>query len=262
MGQDRLTEGGRSIVWKAVMDSLNAHRRQGMVFKTKLFLKFERWGVGVEDLWEPGMPDKPGIPEETIQAFVADIAADVCKRVEEALDRIDPRPGPNQEIICQSCGQEFVTTVGGACPSCGHKWDGTTPATKDLSAADRAKRAWGEVQIGGPGDVVEPPAITDAIERWKADPEPSMDETWTEAERISWTEAERISWEAVERLEGSGHTPHCARRMIWGDGECECQLPKAKASAITCTCHLMDPGKLCAVCLEDMNRQLLSLIHI
>jgi hypothetical protein len=27
----------------------------------------------------------------------------------------------------------------------------------------------------------------------------------------------------VEALEKSGHTNHCAARMVWGDGECECK---------------------------------------
>ena len=27
---------------------------------------------------------------------------------------------------------------------------------------------------------------------------------------------------AIIRLEDAGHTPHCARRMVWGDGECGC----------------------------------------
>lgn len=117
MAQDRLTEGGRSIVWKAVMDSLNAHRRDGALARG-LFIKFERWTGGFGDHWEPGMPDEPSlITDADIQKLIADIAADVCRRVEEALDCIDPRE----------------------------------PA-KPPSAADKAKQRWG---AWGAGDVVE-----------------------------------------------------------------------------------------------------------
>jgi NTP pyrophosphatase (non-canonical NTP hydrolase) len=30
------------------------------------------------------------------------------------------------------------------------------------------------------------------------------------------------SMEVILGHEQDGHTPHCARRMVWGDGECEC----------------------------------------
>jgi hypothetical protein len=85
--QSRFTEGGRSIIWQAVMDSLNDHRRDG-IRTSGLFIKFESWQPAGH--WEPGMPDTPGIPEDDIQALIANIAADVCKRVETALDGVDP----------------------------------------------------------------------------------------------------------------------------------------------------------------------------
>ena len=28
----------------------------------------------------------------------------------------------------------------------------------------------------------------------------------------------------IKHLEQAGHTPHCARMQVWGDGECECDL--------------------------------------
>lgn len=28
--------------------------------------------------------------------------------------------------------------------------------------------------------------------------------------------------ECVRKLIGLGHNPHCAKRIVWGDGECEC----------------------------------------
>jgi len=27
----------------------------------------------------------------------------------------------------------------------------------------------------------------------------------------------------IQELEKQGHSPHCARRQVWGDGECECR---------------------------------------
>ena len=110
MAQDRFSEGGRGIVWKAVMDSLNAHRRRG-VFTSGTYLKFESWRAPFDD-WKPGDPDPGGLEEEDIQTFIADIAADVCKRVEEALDAIDPQRETRGE------------------------------SRPKLSAAERAKKAW------------------------------------------------------------------------------------------------------------------------
>ena len=28
----------------------------------------------------------------------------------------------------------------------------------------------------------------------------------------------------IVRLQEEGHSPHCANRQVWGDGECECHL--------------------------------------
>lgn len=33
-------------------------------------------------------------------------------------------------------------------------------------------------------------------------------------------------WTQISELEKQGHHPHCARRMVWGDGECECEYIK------------------------------------
>lgn len=30
--------------------------------------------------------------------------------------------------------------------------------------------------------------------------------------------------EETNKLIKKGHTEHCAKRMVWGDGECECHL--------------------------------------
>ncbi len=30
-------------------------------------------------------------------------------------------------------------------------------------------------------------------------------------------------FDEIERLEKDGHTYHCARRIVWGDGQCECR---------------------------------------
>lgn len=32
--------------------------------------------------------------------------------------------------------------------------------------------------------------------------------------------------EEIERLQMSGHSGHCAQRIVWGDGECECGITK------------------------------------
>jgi hypothetical protein len=45
---------------------------------------------------------------------------------------------------------------------------------------------------------------------------PEIAETAADAEKVC-AELER-----VEKLFEAGHTPHCARRIVWGDGECEC----------------------------------------
>lgn len=29
-------------------------------------------------------------------------------------------------------------------------------------------------------------------------------------------------WARITELVESGHTEHCAKRQVWGDGECEC----------------------------------------
>lgn len=173
MAQDRLTEGGRSLVWRAVADSLNAHRRTGALARG-LFLKFESWEAS-SGSWEPGMPDEPAISEEAIQNLIADIAADVCKRVEAALDRIDPREPP-----------------------------------KPPSAADRARSRWVARPSPDPG-VLKDGELPDTGQTYERI-DPQLDDP----------ELVEISQKAVEALEAEGHTPHCARRMIWGDGNCEC----------------------------------------
>lgn len=40
---------------------------------------------------------------------------------------------------------------------------------------------------------------------------------------LSCKEEIKESEEMQDRLEQKGHTPHCAARIVWGDGECECQ---------------------------------------
>ena len=37
------------------------------------------------------------------------------------------------------------------------------------------------------------------------------------------TPEEREQMDQIKRLEAEGHRWHCARRMVWGDGECECK---------------------------------------
>lgn len=97
MAQDRFSEGGRSIVWRAVMDTLNGRRRESPLAQG-LFIKFEAWR-GTLDPWKPGDPDDVHgrIREDEIQALIADIAVEVCRRVEEALDAIDP-PKPAKAV--------------------------------------------------------------------------------------------------------------------------------------------------------------------
>ena len=58
----------------------------------------------------------------------------------------------------------------------------------------------------------------------------TMDETLSEVLR-----KEQRGVRDVARLEDEGHTPHCARRIVWGDGGCECaMLPEVAADTI-CT---------------------------
>lgn len=38
---------------------------------------------------------------------------------------------------------------------------------------------------------------------------------------------ERLDQGDISMLEKNGHTPHCARRIIWGDGDCECGFDPA-----------------------------------
>ena len=45
-----------------------------------------------------------------------------------------------------------------------------------------------------------------------------MDLNW-KRDFIEQGEAES---ERIATLELQGHTAHCARRIVWGDGECEC----------------------------------------
>lgn len=35
-------------------------------------------------------------------------------------------------------------------------------------------------------------------------------------------------FEAIDDLQRIGHTSHCAKRMVYGDGECECKLKERK----------------------------------
>ena len=35
--------------------------------------------------------------------------------------------------------------------------------------------------------------------------------------------------QAISDLIESGHTEHCAARLVWGDGECECGLNKEQS---------------------------------
>lgn len=31
-------------------------------------------------------------------------------------------------------------------------------------------------------------------------------------------------FQELSKLHSQGHTLHCARRIVWGDGECECSM--------------------------------------
>ena len=37
-----------------------------------------------------------------------------------------------------------------------------------------------------------------------------------------WEAEEMDNIKAVKELQRKGHSPHCACRQVWGDGECEC----------------------------------------
>ncbi len=37
-----------------------------------------------------------------------------------------------------------------------------------------------------------------------------------------WEEEHADELREIEVFERQGHTPHCACRLVWGDGECEC----------------------------------------
>lgn len=39
---------------------------------------------------------------------------------------------------------------------------------------------------------------------------------------IECREEINIDQKRIEELEAEGHSSHCARRQVWGDGECEC----------------------------------------
>lgn len=56
-----------------------------------------------------------------------------------------------------------------------------------------------------------------------------------EVEQVAWEDIDAVhararevlgsdDTEAIAEAEADGHTPHCARRLVWGDGECECAI--------------------------------------
>ena len=47
------------------------------------------------------------------------------------------------------------------------------------------------------------------------------DELWAE-----WEIEHADELKSVDELETKGHSPHCACRIIWGDGECTCSMEK------------------------------------
>lgn len=39
-----------------------------------------------------------------------------------------------------------------------------------------------------------------------------------------------VDHKLIFRLERKGHTRHCAKRQVWGDGECECEKRRRNGS--------------------------------
>ena len=47
------------------------------------------------------------------------------------------------------------------------------------------------------------------------------DELWAE-----WEIEHADELKSIDELETKGHSPHCACRIVWGDGECTCSMEK------------------------------------
>ena len=43
---------------------------------------------------------------------------------------------------------------------------------------------------------------------------------------LLWRIVHRRELREIKLLERVGHHPHCACRIVWGDGECECKMIK------------------------------------
>lgn len=39
-----------------------------------------------------------------------------------------------------------------------------------------------------------------------------------------WEKEHAEELKQIDTLEKQGHSPHCACRLVWGDGECECRV--------------------------------------
>jgi hypothetical protein len=66
------------------------------------------------------------------------------------------------------------------------------------------------------------PVSVDPLGRRRDPPAPPR--LWTDEERIAAkVDAAQAKREArrIRNLTRAGHTEHCAKRLVWGDGECE-----------------------------------------
>jgi hypothetical protein len=244
MTQDRFTEGGRNIVWKAVQEALNGHRRRDPLAKG-LFLKFERidWSADSQkpdwwEDWEPGQPDKPQLSEDDIQAFIADIAADVCRRVEETLDKIDPReaPEPVEKSAEEKAKERWVSGPVKV-------WDGPSGSevTVDALAEDQplggqslshvTKAAWNEVRRREREDAIHP------CTNWRADicdckgacschwvqPEETIKRTEIPIKRLGSTEEVRLHGPVIKGAPGKpgkhSDAIEASKPVEWPEGE-------------------------------------------
>jgi hypothetical protein len=244
MSQNRFTEGGRSIVWKAVQEALNGHRRRDPLAKG-LFLKFERidWSADSQkpdwwEDWEPGQPDKPQLSEDDIQAFIADIAADVCRRVEETLDKIDPREAekPVEKSAEEKAKERWVSGPVKV-------WDGPSGSevTVDALAEDQplggqslshvTKAAWNEVRRREREDAIHP------CTNWRADicdckgacschwvqPEETIKRTEIPIKRLGSTEEVRLHGPVIKGAPGKpgkhSDAIEASKPVEWPEGE-------------------------------------------
>lgn len=43
---------------------------------------------------------------------------------------------------------------------------------------------------------------------------------------------DKAEWAEITKHEKAGHSTHCAKRIVWGDGECECEMTAAPGNRI------------------------------